>query len=91
MPALQGGGSAPAVGTQPGVGGQMLVAMANPIQVEPHDKPHDMDMDTDNVLAILPGDDDDARYCYCSLTKMKQHQNDSEIATSNSKMSQLSQ
>ena len=52
--------SAPAVGAQPGVGGQMLVAVVNPIQVEPHDKPHDTDTDTDNVLAALPGDDDDA-------------------------------
>ena len=59
MQALQDGGSAPAVGAQPGVGGQMLVAMANLIPVEPHDKPHNMDMDTDDVLAALPGDDDD--------------------------------
>ena len=58
MLALQGGGSAPAVGAQPRVGGQMLVAMANPIQVYPHDKPHDTDTDTDDVLAALPGDDD---------------------------------
>ena len=54
MQALQGGGSAPTVGVQLGVGGQMLVAMANPIQVEPHDKPHDMDMVTEDVLAALP-------------------------------------
>ena len=37
----------------------MLVAMANPIQVEPHDKPHNTDTDTDNVHAALPGDDDE--------------------------------
>ena len=60
MEALQGGGSAPAVGAQLGAGGQMLVAMANSIQVEPHDKLHDTDTDTDDVLAALPGDDDDA-------------------------------
>ena len=54
MQALQGGGSAPAVGDQLGVGGQMLVAVANLIQVEPHDKPHNTDTDTDNVLAAGP-------------------------------------
>ena len=60
MQALQDGGSIPAVGAQLGVWGQMLVAVENLIQVDPNDKPHNKDMDTDDVLAALPGDDDDA-------------------------------
>ena len=49
------------MGAQLGVGGQLLVAMANLIQVEPHDKLHNTDTDTDNVLADLPEHDDDAQ------------------------------
>ena len=60
MQALQGGGFAPAVGAQLGDWGQMFVAMVNPLHVKPHDKLHDTDMDTDDVLATLPRDDDDA-------------------------------
>ena len=56
MQAIQGGGSAPAVGAQPEVGGQMLVSISNPIQIAPQQQGDNTD--TDNVLAALPEDDD---------------------------------
>ena len=56
MQAIQGSGSAPAVGAQLGVGGQMLVAIANPIQIAPQQQGDNTD--TDNTLAALPEDDD---------------------------------
>ena len=55
--AIQGGGSAPAVSAQLGVGGQMLVAIANPIQIAPQQEGDNTD--TDNVLAALSEEDDD--------------------------------
>ena len=59
MQAIQGSGSAPAVGTQLESGGQMLVAIANLIQIAPQQQGDNTD--TDNVLAALPEDDDDAQ------------------------------
>ena len=75
MQAIQGGSSAPAVGAQLGVGGQMLVAIANLIQIAPQQQGDNTD--TDNVLAALPEDDDDDAQVLIllsnCLTKMKWH------------------
>ena len=57
MQALQGHGSAPAVGAQPRVGEQMLVAMANPIQIAPQQQADDLDLQ--DVLEPIKGDEDD--------------------------------
>ena len=65
MQALQGSGSAPAVGGQLGVGGQMLVAVVNPIQIAPQQQADNLD--SEEFLAPLKGDDDDddqVVYCY---------------------------
>ena len=69
MQAIQGSGSAPAVSVQLGVGGQLLVAVANTIQIAPQQQANDLD--SQNVITL-------ARYCYCSLflTEMKWHQNE---------------
>ena len=57
MQAFQSGGSAPAVGAQLGVGGQMLVAMANPIQIAPQQQADDLDLQ--DFLEPIKGDEDD--------------------------------